>query len=137
VRALLGVRARRVILGVMLAAGAYLIEMVAGLHPQAGLIVAQALGYWFAYGVRRVVVSVTRRGAVVPAAGGGEPVCRVRPAPEPEIVILVQQGRKIQAIKRYREQNPGAGLKEAKDVIDGLVDQTQLTSLAVRNRGRW
>ena len=65
VRALLGVRARRVILGVMLAAGAYLIETVAGLHPQAGLIVAQALGYGFGYGVRRVVVSVTWRGAIV------------------------------------------------------------------------
>jgi Ribosomal protein L7/L12 C-terminal domain len=45
------------------------------------------------------------------------------PEPEPEVVILVEQGRKIQAIKRYRELNPGTGLKEAKDVIDGLAGQ--------------
>jgi hypothetical protein len=34
---------------------------------------------------------------------------------------LVERGRKIQAIKRYRVLNPGIGLKEAKDVVDGLV----------------
>jgi hypothetical protein len=38
----------------------------------------------------------------------------------PEFLILVKQGRKIQAIKRYRELNPGIGIKEAKDILDGL-----------------
>lgn len=38
----------------------------------------------------------------------------------PEITALVSQGRKIQAIKLYREQNPGVGLKEAKDIIDQI-----------------
>jgi type VI protein secretion system component VasK len=38
----------------------------------------------------------------------------------PEIKTLVQQGQKIRAIKRYRELNPGIGLKEAKDIIDKL-----------------
>jgi ribosomal protein L7/L12 len=38
----------------------------------------------------------------------------------PEVLILVKQGRKIQAIKRYRELNPGIGIKEAKDILDGL-----------------
>jgi hypothetical protein len=45
---------------------------------------------------------------------------QVLPVPAPEVLILVKQGRKIQAIKRYRELNPGIGLKQAKDVIDGL-----------------
>ena len=36
-----------------------------------------------------------------------------------EVVDLVRRGLKIQAIKRYRNQT-GVGLKEAKDVIDGL-----------------
>jgi ribosomal protein L7/L12 len=42
---------------------------------------------------------------------------------EAEVVVLVGQGRKIQAIKRYRELNPGTGLKEAKDVIDEIAEQ--------------
>ena len=37
-----------------------------------------------------------------------------------DVLILVRQGRKIEAIKRYREMNPGIGLREAKHVIDGL-----------------
>ena len=36
-----------------------------------------------------------------------------------EVLDMVRQGRKIQAIKIYRDQT-GVGLKEAKDVIDGL-----------------
>ena len=35
------------------------------------------------------------------------------------IVELVKSGQKIQAIKLYREQT-GAGLKEAKDYVEGL-----------------
>jgi hypothetical protein len=142
VRALLGVPARRVILAVMLAGVTYLAEMIAGLHPQAGSVVTQAAGYWLAYGVTGAILATRRRRAAGAAAAAGaaggsrEPVRRELPTPEPEVVILVGQGRKIQAIKRYREQNPGTGLKEAKDVIDGLVDQTQLTSLAGRNRTR-
>ncbi len=42
------------------------------------------------------------------------------PVPTPEVRILAEQGRKILAIKRYREQNPDIGLKEAKGVIDAL-----------------
>lgn len=42
------------------------------------------------------------------------------PEVAPEVFLLVQQGRKIQAIKRYRALNPGIGLSEAKDVIDAL-----------------
>jgi ABC-type transport system involved in cytochrome bd biosynthesis fused ATPase/permease subunit len=42
------------------------------------------------------------------------------PAVPPEIWTMVEQGEKIKAIKRYRQLNPGVGLKEAKNVIDGL-----------------
>jgi ribosomal protein L7/L12 len=40
-------------------------------------------------------------------------------SPSPEIVDLVMKGKKIAAIKAYREQT-GAGLKEAMAVIDSL-----------------
>jgi ribosomal protein L7/L12 len=36
-----------------------------------------------------------------------------------EVVELARNGRKIEAIKRYRELT-GVGLAEAKDVVDGL-----------------
>jgi hypothetical protein len=42
------------------------------------------------------------------------------PVPASDVRILAEQGRKIQAIKRYRQLNPDIGLREAKDVIDGL-----------------
>jgi len=37
----------------------------------------------------------------------------------PEVVELARNGRKIEAIKRYRELT-GVGLAGAKDVVDGL-----------------
>lgn len=37
-----------------------------------------------------------------------------------DVLTLVRQGRKIEAIKRYRQLNPGIGLREAKHVIDEL-----------------
>jgi ribosomal protein L7/L12 len=37
-----------------------------------------------------------------------------------DVLTLVRQGRKIEAIKRYRQLNPGIGLREAKHVVDGL-----------------
>lgn len=42
------------------------------------------------------------------------------PGAGPDVVTLVRQGRKIEAIKRYRQLNPGIGLREAKHVIDEL-----------------
>jgi large subunit ribosomal protein L7/L12 len=44
------------------------------------------------------------------SAGSGVP---------PEVVALAQGGKKIEAIKRYRELT-GVGLREAKDVVDGI-----------------
>lgn len=41
----------------------------------------------------------------------------------------VDAGRKIEAIKIYREEN-GVGLKEAKDAIDHLFDERRATVIA-------
>lgn len=41
------------------------------------------------------------------------------------VEVLVAEGKKIEAIKVYRLDNPGVGLKEAKDVIDGIARQQQ------------
>jgi ribosomal protein L7/L12 len=45
---------------------------------------------------------------------------RALPAADQDVVTLLRQGRNIEAIKRYRDLNPGVGLREAKLVIDGL-----------------
>ena len=42
------------------------------------------------------------------------------PAVSPEIMALVRRGKKIQAIKLYREQHR-VGLREAKEFIDSLM----------------
>lgn len=38
-----------------------------------------------------------------------------------ELKYMVRDGRKIQAIKWYREMTPGIGLREAKDFIEALL----------------
>jgi ribosomal protein L7/L12 len=45
---------------------------------------------------------------------------REEPPHLPEVIALVREGKKIQAIKAYREAT-GAGLKEAKDAVDGMA----------------
>ncbi|MEV6428895.1 ribosomal protein L7/L12 [Nocardia sp. NPDC051463] len=40
-----------------------------------------------------------------------------------EIDEFIAQGKKIQAIKRYRELDPGAGLKEAKEAVEAREHQ--------------
>jgi large subunit ribosomal protein L7/L12 len=49
-------------------------------------------------------------GSVIASAGSGVPA---------DVVALAQGGKKIEAIKRYRELT-GVGLREAKDVVDGI-----------------
>ena len=46
---------------------------------------------------------------------------------EGELLRLLQAGRKIEAIKRYRERNP-CGLKEAKDFVEALAKQRGIVS---------
>jgi len=58
------------------------------------------------------------RALPVPAAPTKTP--GLNPASDPEIRRLVEAGELIEAIKRYRTLT-GAGLKEAKDAIEGLT----------------
>lgn len=44
----------------------------------------------------------------------------------PEIVDLVRRGKKIEAIKRFRQET-GAGLSDAKRVIDSLEQRLVIT----------
>lgn len=41
------------------------------------------------------------------------------PVSTPDVEALIRDGRKIEAIKRYRELH-GVGLREAKDAVDAL-----------------
>jgi hypothetical protein len=42
------------------------------------------------------------------------------PAASGEVLTLARQGQRIKAIKRYRQLNPGVGLRDAKDFVDEL-----------------
>ena len=53
------------------------------------------------------------------AAGLGNPSAAVGSGIPADVVALAQSGKKIEAIKRYRELT-GVGLREAKDVVDGI-----------------
>jgi ribosomal protein L7/L12 len=54
-------------------------------------------------------------------------------ATEGDVVSMLQQGRKIDAIRMYREQT-GAGLREAKDAVESL-EQGENRLAAVRAAG--
>ncbi len=58
---------------------------------------------------------------------------RPRPADE-EVEGLMREGRKIAAIKAYREQHPGMGLKEAKDAVERLERGQPLPPLTPLSR---
>jgi ribosomal protein L7/L12 len=100
------------------AIGVCLFELVTGRHPGLLGIAIPAAGALSGIGAVRVFQAATRKIRDTPTDHHGEPDYQAVPGLAPEVVILVNQGRKIQAIKRYRELNPGIGLKEAKDVID-------------------
>ena len=108
-------RALPAVLGV----GAYVIGRASGWHPEALGLAAMAVGLTASV-VLGVLGAVTRKGGDAPADRDSVPVHEAPPAPAPEVLLLVEQGRKIQAIKHYRQVNRGIGLKQAKDVIDGL-----------------
>lgn len=63
----------------------------------------------------------------IPAARPGEHAADARPEQAPsatpreqQLLDLLRQGRKIEAIKQYREVT-GVGLKEAKDAVEALA----------------
>ena len=65
-------------------------------------------------------VDAMESGRSLPSVATAAPrVAGMDPATDPEIRSLVQSGQLIEAIKRYRTMT-GAGLKEAKDAIEGL-----------------
>jgi ribosomal protein L7/L12 len=51
-----------------------------------------------------------------------------------DVADLVRQGRKIEAIKRYRE-GTGLGLKESKDAVDALERQINPAAVLAREAG--
>ncbi|MEV0298197.1 hypothetical protein [Nocardia sp. NPDC050710] len=57
---------------------------------------------------RKLDLIIEHFGIVEPEAGTGMA----------EIDELLRHGKKIQAIKRYRDFHPAAGLKEAKDAVE-------------------
>jgi ribosomal protein L7/L12 len=71
------------------------------------------------YELRQRVDKLERQVARLQDRLGMEDADEPDPWVSPEIVDLVQHGKKIQAIKLYRQQT-GAGLKAAKDFIDSL-----------------
>lgn len=44
-------------------------------------------------------------------------------APGEQVLGLLRAGNKIGAIKIYREQHPGMGLREAKEAVDAIQEQ--------------
>jgi ribosomal protein L7/L12 len=46
---------------------------------------------------------------------------------ENEVVSFLEQGQKIEAIKRYRERT-GVGLKEAKDAVERMAERRGLAT---------
>lgn len=78
-------------------------------------------------GLRRRVEELERRVAQLEWAlrGAGssaeaDQVTEGQPGVSPEVLQLALRGQKIQAIKILREQT-GLGLKESKDIVDGLA----------------
>lgn len=43
--------------------------------------------------------------------------------PSDEVRLYLARGMKINAIKAYRDQNPGVGLREAKEAVDAMDAQ--------------
>ena len=64
-------------------------------------------------------VEAIQRGEAPPASSSGDR------AFEDEVATLLEQGQKIEAIKRYRERT-GVGLKEAKDAVERMAERRGL-----------
>jgi hypothetical protein len=116
-----------VIFAATYAGGIYILERATGWHPSLFDIALTAAGTLSGSGVRRGFRAARRKRQDTPTDHYGEPDYQAVPELAPEVVILVDQGRKIQAIKRYRKLNPGTGLKAAKDVIDELAARSWTT----------
>ena len=49
--------------------------------------------------------------------------------PSQAVRDLILEGKKINAIKAFRDQNPGVGLKDAKDAVEAIEAQLKAESL--------
>lgn len=58
--------------------------------------------------------------------GFGDEPASVAASEDPRVLELIQAGKKIEAIKLYKELT-GIGLAEAKDAVDNLEDQYRPT----------
>jgi ribosomal protein L7/L12 len=106
------------------AGGVLILELATGRHyGLAALTVSGAgtLSGITAVRIGQAAISGPRKSRDTPTDHQREPDYPLVPGFPPEVVILVDQGRKIRAIGRYRELNPGIGLKAAKDAIDELA----------------
>ena len=66
-------------------------------------------------------VEAIQRGEAPPASSWGDRTF------EDEVAMLLEQGQKIEAIKRYRERT-GVGLKEAKDAVERMAERRGLAT---------
>jgi hypothetical protein len=117
------------------AGGISILACVTGWHPRLLDIALPVAGALSSSGFRRIYRAAMRKGRVASTDQHGELDRQAVPLLPPEVVVLVEQGRKITAIARYRELNPGVGLKEAKDVIDELAGRV-LSSRGVADPAR-
>jgi hypothetical protein len=111
----------------MTMAAFYLLHRAAGPHP--GFWVTCAVGaggYLLADWSYRAVRAVRRKILAPPVMRISWPADVPMPDAGPDILFMIEHGKTIQAIKCYREQNPGISLKEAKDVVDGIVERSRL-----------
>jgi hypothetical protein len=120
-RSLRNAVARRLILAAVITTGTYIIAPLTGAHPGVVGSLAYAGGYSVSSASGAASRARTRKNAGTRARLCAKPDTGASPADPSEVQILVDQGRMIQAIKRYRELHPGTGLKEAKDIIDGIA----------------
>lgn len=52
-----------------------------------------------------------------------------RPLPSARVSECIASGRKIEAIKVYRDENPQLSMKEAKDTVEKMVASSQTTAV--------
>ena len=65
--------------------------------------------------------------AVETLAAGGTPEAKAGPGANDDLVELVRRGKKIGAIKIYRERH-NVGLKEAKDAVEALAAEHEIAT---------
>ncbi len=102
----------------LLAAGRT-IEAIKRLREATGIGLAEA----------KAAIEGFARGATLPPPSSTPPAPIDAAALEREIVVELEQGRKISAIKIYRAAM-GVGLKEAKDAVEAIAERHGFSALA-------